>query len=158
MNFDDDMMNPHFAYSDENNIRHDVWFLDGVTALQPDASAHALGIDTFALWRLGSEDRSLWAVWDKPFEAAAPEKLDIVPPGQDVDIEGQGEILRIQVTALRRRTQHHVNSDNLVNDEVFKTCPCRMWSTCTAERRRRKSRLPLMTAPTRSGRPRFSMC
>ena len=26
-------MNPHIAYLDENNIRHDVWFLDGVTAL-----------------------------------------------------------------------------------------------------------------------------
>ena len=96
INFDDDAMNPHFAYSDENNIRHDVWFLDGVTALNQMRAAHALGIDTFALWRLGSEDRSLWAVWDKPFEAGAPAKLDIVPPGQDVDIEGQGEILRIQ--------------------------------------------------------------
>ena len=47
-------------------MRHDVWFLDGVTALNQMRAAHALGIDTFALWRLGSEDRSLWAVWDTP--------------------------------------------------------------------------------------------
>jgi peptidoglycan-N-acetylglucosamine deacetylase len=26
-------MNPHFSYLDDNNIRHDVWFLDAVTAL-----------------------------------------------------------------------------------------------------------------------------
>src|ERR1035438_8911792 len=30
--FDGDEMNPHIAYLDENNVRHDVWFLDGVTA------------------------------------------------------------------------------------------------------------------------------
>jgi cellulose synthase/poly-beta-1,6-N-acetylglucosamine synthase-like glycosyltransferase/spore germination protein YaaH/peptidoglycan/xylan/chitin deacetylase (PgdA/CDA1 family) len=124
INFDDDAMNPHFAYSDENNIRHDVWFLDGVTALNQMRAAHAVGIDSFALWRLGSEDRSLWAVWDKPFEANAPAKLDIVPPGQDVDIEGQGEILRIQSrpSAGERRISIDSNT-NLVNDEVFKTLP-----------------------------------
>ena len=69
--FDDDAMNPHIAYLDENNIRHDVWFLDGVTALNQMSAAQSLGIDTFALWRLGSEDRSLWAIWDKPGEAAS---------------------------------------------------------------------------------------
>jgi cellulose synthase/poly-beta-1,6-N-acetylglucosamine synthase-like glycosyltransferase/spore germination protein YaaH/peptidoglycan/xylan/chitin deacetylase (PgdA/CDA1 family) len=124
INFDDDAMNPHFAYLDDNNIRHDVWFLDGVTALNQMRAAHALGIDTFALWRLGSEDRSLWAVWDKPFEAAATTKLDIVPPGQDVDIEGQGEILRIQSrpAAGERRITVDPNT-NLVSDEIFKTLP-----------------------------------
>ena len=94
--FDGDAMNPHIAYLDEKNIRHDVWFLDGVTALNQMRAAQSLGIDTFALWRLGSEDRSLWAIWDKPGEAAATTKLNVVPPGQDVDIEGQGEILHIQ--------------------------------------------------------------
>src|ERR1035438_1004019 len=84
VNFDDDAMNPHFAYLDDSDVRHDVWFLDGVTVLNQMRAAHALGIDTFALWRLGSEDRSLWAVWDKPFEANAPGKLGTVPPGQDV--------------------------------------------------------------------------
>jgi hypothetical protein len=71
VNFDDDAMNPHIAYLDENNIRHDVWFLDGVTALNQMRAAQSIGIDTFALWRLGSEDRSLWTIWDKPGEAAA---------------------------------------------------------------------------------------
>ena len=97
--FDSDAMNAHLAYADENNIRHDVWFLDGVTALNQMRAAQAIGIDTFALWRLGSEDRSLWAVWDKPGEASATSKLNVVPPGQDVDIEGKGEILHIQSRA-----------------------------------------------------------
>ena len=123
VNFDDDAMNPHFAYLD-GNIRHDVWFLDGVTALNQMRAAHALGIDTFALWRLGSEDRSLWAVWDKPFEAGAPDRLSAVPPGQDVDVEGNGEILRIQSRPSPGERKITVDPDShLVTDEIFQNLP-----------------------------------
>jgi cellulose synthase/poly-beta-1,6-N-acetylglucosamine synthase-like glycosyltransferase/spore germination protein YaaH/peptidoglycan/xylan/chitin deacetylase (PgdA/CDA1 family) len=123
INFDDDAMNPHFAYLD-GNIRHDVWFVDAVTALNQMRAAHSLGIDTFALWRLGSEDRSLWAVWDKPFEAGATDKLNIVPPGQDVDDEGSGEIIRIQSKPTPGERTITVDPDtHLVSDEIFKTLP-----------------------------------
>ncbi len=123
VNFDDDAMNPHFAYLDDNNVRHDVWFLDGVTALNQMRAAHALGIYTFALWRLGSEDRSLWAVWDKPYEAGAPAKLETVPPGQDVDIEGEGEILRIDARPAPGERQIKIDANHLVSDEIFKNLP-----------------------------------
>jgi cellulose synthase/poly-beta-1,6-N-acetylglucosamine synthase-like glycosyltransferase/peptidoglycan/xylan/chitin deacetylase (PgdA/CDA1 family) len=123
VDFDSDSMNPHFAYLDDNNVRHDVWFLDGVSALNQMRSAHALGIDTFALWRLGSEDRSLWAVWDRPYEANAPAKLETVPPGQDVDIEGQGEILRIDARPSPGERQITVDSNHLISDEIFKNLP-----------------------------------
>ena len=124
VDFDGDAMNPHIAYLDENNMRHDVWFLDGVTALNQMRAAQSLGIDTFALWRLGSEDRSLWAIWDKPGEAGATSKLNVVPPGQDVDIEGQGEILHIQSRPASGERQISVDPQtNLVTDETFKTMP-----------------------------------
>ena len=124
INFDDDAMNPHFAYLDDANVRHDVWFVDGVTALNQMRAAHALGIDTFALWRLGSEDRSLWAVWDRPFEAGATDKLGTVPPGQDVDIEGTGEILRIQSKPAAGERKITVDPDtHLVSDEIFQNLP-----------------------------------
>ncbi len=124
VNFDDNAQNPHFAYLDENNVRHDVWFLDGVTALNEMRGARELGINTFALWRLGSEDRSLWAVWDKPGDANSPDELKTVPPGQDVDIEGQGEILRIDSKPAPGERQIVVDPDTkLVSDEIFKTMP-----------------------------------
>ena len=123
VNFDDDAMNPHFAYLD-GNIRHDVWFVDAVTALNQMRAAHSLGIDTFALWRLGSEDRSLWAVWDKPFEAGATDRLNIVPPGEDVDDEGSGEIIRIQSRPTPGERKITVDPDtHLVSDEIFQTLP-----------------------------------
>lgn len=96
IDFDSDSLNPHFSYLDDDNQRHDLWFLDGVTVLNQMRSARELGIQTFALWRLGSEDRSLWAIWDFPRDASAPDKLKPMLPGQDVDMEGSGEIMHIR--------------------------------------------------------------
>jgi cellulose synthase/poly-beta-1,6-N-acetylglucosamine synthase-like glycosyltransferase/peptidoglycan/xylan/chitin deacetylase (PgdA/CDA1 family)/spore germination protein YaaH len=96
VDFDGESMNPHVSYMDEHNLRHDIWFLDAVTALNEMRAAQQLGIQTFALWRLGAEDRSLWRVWDMPGDPTAADKLKDVLPGQDVDMEGQGEILRIE--------------------------------------------------------------
>ena len=124
IDFDYDSMNPHFSYMDEKNLRHDVWFLDGVTALNEMRAARRLGIKTFALWRLGSEDRSLWKVWDLPNEPSAPDKLKEVPPGQDVDMEGQGEILRIEARPANGQRDISVDSSTgLIEDEVFQMLP-----------------------------------
>ncbi len=92
---DPDTLNPHFAYM-EDKQEHQVWFLDAVTALNQMRASRDLGIRTFALWRLGSEDRSLWKIWDNPTEAGAEQKMSVVPAGEDVDREGDGEILYIQ--------------------------------------------------------------
>ncbi len=123
INFDD-AMNPHFSYLDERSFRHDVWFLDGVTALNHMRSAQNLGIQTFALWRLGSEDRSLWRVWDVPGDAGAIERLHDVPPGAEVDMEGQGEILRIEdKPAHGTRDLTSDAPSKLITDEVFQNTP-----------------------------------
>ncbi len=124
INFDDDAMNPHFSYLDERNLRHDIWFVDGVTALNHMRVAQSLGIQTFALWRLGSEDRSLWRVWDMPGDAGAADKLRDVPPGADVDMEGQGEILRIEDKPAHGTRDLTIDADSkLITDEVFQNLP-----------------------------------
>jgi peptidoglycan-N-acetylglucosamine deacetylase len=124
INFDDDAMNPHFGYLDERGIQHDVWFLDAVTALNHMRAAQNLGIQTFALWRLGSEDRSLWRVWDVPGDPTATDKLKDVPPGADVDMEGQGEILRIEDKPAHGTRDLEIDtSSKLITDEVFQNLP-----------------------------------
>ncbi len=122
--FDPDTLNPHYAYLDEANRRHDVWYLDAVTALNQMRAASELGITTFALWRLGAEDRSLWAVWDLPGEQKASQKLGSVPPGQDVDMEGKGEVLRIeQRPRVGERDVVLDSSSGLITSEKFKSLP-----------------------------------
>jgi cellulose synthase/poly-beta-1,6-N-acetylglucosamine synthase-like glycosyltransferase/spore germination protein YaaH/peptidoglycan/xylan/chitin deacetylase (PgdA/CDA1 family) len=124
INFDDDAMNPHFSYLDERNLRHDIWFVDGATGLNQMRAAQSMGIKTFALWRLGSEDPSLWRVWDMPGDAGAPDKLRDVPPGADVDMEGQGEILRIEDKPAHGTRDISVDSNsNMIDDEVFQHLP-----------------------------------
>jgi cellulose synthase/poly-beta-1,6-N-acetylglucosamine synthase-like glycosyltransferase/spore germination protein YaaH/peptidoglycan/xylan/chitin deacetylase (PgdA/CDA1 family) len=122
--FDDDAMNPHVSYLDEKNVQHDIWFLDAVTALNHMRVAQAQGIQTFALWRLGGEDRSLWKVWDVPGDSGATDKLKDVPPGNDVDMEGQGEILRIEAKPAHGTRDLTIDAgSNMITDEVFQNLP-----------------------------------
>jgi cellulose synthase/poly-beta-1,6-N-acetylglucosamine synthase-like glycosyltransferase/peptidoglycan/xylan/chitin deacetylase (PgdA/CDA1 family)/spore germination protein YaaH len=96
IDLDDDSLNVHFAYDDEDaHVRHYVWFLDAVTVLNEMRAARELGIQTYALWRLGQEDNSLWKIWDSPLHSDPNTALVHVEPGYDVDTEGEGDILRV---------------------------------------------------------------
>jgi cellulose synthase/poly-beta-1,6-N-acetylglucosamine synthase-like glycosyltransferase/peptidoglycan/xylan/chitin deacetylase (PgdA/CDA1 family)/spore germination protein YaaH len=120
---DPDTLNPHYAYM-EDKQEHQVWFLDAVTALNQMRAARDFGIRTFALWRLGSEDRSLWKIWDNPTEAGAEQKLAVVPAGEDVDREGDGEILYIQQQPKPGQREVKLDSDNkLVASEKMTVLP-----------------------------------
>jgi cellulose synthase/poly-beta-1,6-N-acetylglucosamine synthase-like glycosyltransferase/peptidoglycan/xylan/chitin deacetylase (PgdA/CDA1 family)/spore germination protein YaaH len=105
-----DALNPHFEYVDEDSHeRHVVWFLDSVTLLNEMRAARQLGLQTFALWRLGEEDNSLWSIWDKPSSPDALQALNSVLPGHDVDTEGDGDIMRI--TSLPKPGRRTVTVD-----------------------------------------------
>ena len=120
-----DELNPHFAYDDEDaHLRHQVWFLDGVTALNELRAGRQMGLRTFALWRLGEEDPSLWQVWDHPSATNAPELLKTVPPGEDVDTEGEGDILRIVARPQTGQRTIQMDADNFtITDEDMVRLP-----------------------------------
>jgi cellulose synthase/poly-beta-1,6-N-acetylglucosamine synthase-like glycosyltransferase/peptidoglycan/xylan/chitin deacetylase (PgdA/CDA1 family)/spore germination protein YaaH len=115
IDLDDSSLNPHFAYDDDDaHVRHQVWFLDAVTALNQMRVARALGLQTFALWRLGSEDDSLWKIWDNPLKANPAKDLAVVSPGQDVDTEGDGDILRVTSAPQNGRRTLTMDDDNTI--------------------------------------------
>jgi cellulose synthase/poly-beta-1,6-N-acetylglucosamine synthase-like glycosyltransferase/peptidoglycan/xylan/chitin deacetylase (PgdA/CDA1 family)/spore germination protein YaaH len=120
-----DELNPHFAYDDEDeHVRHQVWFLDGVTTLNELRAARQLGLRTFALWRLGEEDGSMWAIWDHPGATDAPEMLRDVPPGNDVNTDGEGDILRIVSRPQRGSRTISMDTDNFtITDEQMVLLP-----------------------------------
>ena len=96
VSLDEASLTPHFAYDDiDAKVRHQIWFLDAVTVLNQMRVARALGLQTFALWRLGQEDDSLWKIWESPLKVDPRKELADVAPGQDVDTEGDGDILRV---------------------------------------------------------------
>ena len=113
---DSDSLNPHFAYDDVGgNVRHQIWFLDAVTVDNQIRAARAMGLQTFALWRLGSEDNSLWKIWDAPLGTDPVKALTDVPPGYDIDTEGDGDILRVT-----RKPQNGTRQLKLDDDDTVK--------------------------------------
>ena len=97
--FDPDTFNLHYSYEDENNQVHHVWMLDGVTAYNELRAAERAGVRGTALWRLGMEDPSIWYIWDATHaDDATRAKIEDVPPGYDMILEGDGDIWRITAT------------------------------------------------------------
>jgi cellulose synthase/poly-beta-1,6-N-acetylglucosamine synthase-like glycosyltransferase/peptidoglycan/xylan/chitin deacetylase (PgdA/CDA1 family) len=125
LHLEGDELNAHFAFDDEDaHVRHQVWMLDAVTALNELRAARAMGIQTFSLWVLGSEDPSLWSVWDHPNGKNAPQLLEKVQPGQSVDKDGEGDILRIEETpSPGARTVNMDEENQTITDEHMVTYP-----------------------------------
>src|SRR5882672_3622124 len=117
--FDSDSLNPYYSYSDEHNFIHRVWMLDGVTAYNELRAAERVGVQGTAIWRLGSEDPSVWSVWDtaRP-EDADRSKLEDMPPGYDLVLEGDGDIWRFADTPQKgkRSIRFDPATDNIVED------------------------------------------
>lgn len=99
ISFDPASKNPYFSYEEEDGSDHTVWFLDGVTAYNQIIIASKFHPAGYALWRLGSEDPSLWGVFGAGSRQTnnSPDSLKQIRFAYDVDFEGAGEIL--QVTA-----------------------------------------------------------
>jgi spore germination protein YaaH len=51
------LMNPSLKYF-KAGVQHEVWFLDGVTALNSVREVHRQGFAGVSFWRLGAEDPS----------------------------------------------------------------------------------------------------
>ena len=125
VDLDDASLNPHFTYDDvDTHERHEVWFLDAVTLINEMRAARQLGLQTFALWRLGEEDQSLWRIWDSPVHTDPLHVLNDVPPGWDLDIEGVGDIMHVSGKPRNGRRTLTIDQDsNLVDSEQMSYYP-----------------------------------
>src|ERR1700683_2148917 len=123
--FDPDSLNPHYSYEDEQNQVHNVWMLDGVTAYNELRAAERAGVRGTALWRLGMEDPSIWSIWDATHSTdAIRAKLEEVPPGYDLILEGAGDIWRITATPQSgRRTFDYDAVSDVFDDESYQSYP-----------------------------------
>src|SRR6202041_726181 len=111
--------------ADEQNQIHSVWMLDGITAYNELRAAERAGVRGTALWRLGMEDPSIWSIWDATHSTdAIRAKLEEVPPGYDLILEGAGDIWRITATPQSgRRTFDYDASSDVFDDESYQSYP-----------------------------------
>ena len=123
IDFDEDAENPHFSYTEEG-VKHDVWFLDAVTSFNQIHAADIYKPYGYALWRLGSEDPSIWSVMGRPYNAAVPDGLRNIGSGHDVEFQGQGEILRVASTPSDGQRSLDIDPDTGdVVDQTYITMP-----------------------------------
>ena len=98
--WDANMANPVQRYQ-AGGQRHEVWFLDAVTALNEARGVSDGGFRGIALWRLGAEDPDLWKVLEPNAWPAAdydPQQLSVLTAQKSVNQYGDGDVLRIVQT------------------------------------------------------------
>ncbi len=83
--FDPDALNPYITWTDPDSTDHVIWYLDAATAYNQIRVGRDMGVAGTAIWRLGQEDASLWAVLGRRGLDGGPDSLRIVPPGYDVE-------------------------------------------------------------------------
>lgn len=89
--------NPVLRYSSGTD-RHEIWFLDAVTALNHAQDVSDYGFRGVGLWRLGAEDPGLWTIFGShtwPDETFNPVPLFRLTAQKSVQHYGEGEVLRI---------------------------------------------------------------
>lgn len=125
--FDSTALNPTFGYRDsQGDTAHTVWMLDGVTMFNHVAAALAMNPGGLALWRLGTEDPSIWSSFAKGEapNAEALEELKDLDPGSVVTYTGQGEVLLFDSLARTgKRNITHLPEHNLIVDQSISVVP-----------------------------------
>ena len=122
--FDRPSGNSSFAFSDENGHPHSIWILDAASAFNELTLLDRIGLRQVAVWRLGAEDPALWSIFGRtiilPRRAG---RLQHLPVGTNVDIEGSGEMLRISSLPTEGERRLSLRKDGLIGDVRFIKLP-----------------------------------
>ncbi len=128
--------NTGFGYTDDADQnaatppdRHQVWLLDAAASWNQMQMLSQLGVGSIALWRLGAEDPGFWDVL-KAWRGGHGSRPDVSGIHQvtNVDVEGNGEILRIDSTPRDgTRSVHFVQNPGgrqpLIDSESYDLLP-----------------------------------
>jgi poly-beta-1,6 N-acetyl-D-glucosamine synthase len=97
VDFDEQSLNPTFSYLDEDDKKHEVWFLDGVTAANQWLIAQNYNPRGVAIWVLGTTDPSIWTFIHRDHLRQPPnmELLKKIHFPFDIEFVGEGEIVHV---------------------------------------------------------------
>ena len=121
---DERSLNPTYSYKDDAGRRHEVWFLDAPTVHNQMKVADGFRPLGYALWRMGGEDPLIWKLMHHPWGQVSATGLDTLRPGQDVNFDGTGEVLRVEDTPKPGKRTITLDPDNgLIAGEAFTVMP-----------------------------------
>ena len=119
--FDPESRNATYSYTDAGVVHH-VWMLDAATSFNQLKIAGAMRVAGTALWRMGSEDPSLWQIWGRG-SVLDSRRLAVIPSGTNIDLEGQGEILEITAVPTPGARRFTIDDESLISDQQFGRLP-----------------------------------
>ncbi len=114
--------NSTFDYQEDDGQAHQVWFLDAASAWNELRAAQYVGVSGVSLWYLGSEDPGLWRVFASFPTGQIPDLSTISMP-TNVDVEGSGEILRIESTPTDGARALTGDAASLIRGEAYSVLP-----------------------------------
>ncbi|MFM9827301.1 MAG: glycosyltransferase [Sphingomonas sp.] len=107
---------------DHAAAHHDVWMLDAASVWNQLRAVRTEGVQAVALWRLGSEDPGVWPALAAFRKGLTPD-LRSIAQESNVDVEGQGEILRITATPQPGIRTLAFDTQQLIRDEQYQRLP-----------------------------------
>lgn len=121
--FDAASKNPYFTYTEDDGKDHSVWFLDASTAYNELQAAKPYKVAGFALWRLGSEDPSLWKIFGSEVGDTNVDDLNTIKYGYNVDFRGTGEILQVIAQPRDGARDLNISGAGLIAGETYLSIP-----------------------------------
>lgn len=123
INWDNTSGNPYVSYKDGDE-KHIIWMLDSVTMYNELKYSVDDGISGAAIWRLGSEDPSVWHLLKDidNLEKNVNKITKLISPSP-VHYYGEGEILRIVSTGKKGARQLKFNEDMDIINENYLSYP-----------------------------------
>ncbi|MBA4131060.1 MAG: polysaccharide deacetylase [Hyphomicrobium sp.] len=120
--FDSTSLNSTFGYRSGSQEDRRVWVLDGVTGYNQIAAALAMRPGGLALWRLGTEDPTVWSTFasGRIAEPAVLPELHTIEPTGGIVHKGEGEVLSVtERYATGKRTTAFDPKYNLITSQAL---------------------------------------
>lgn len=121
--FEVDAENVHFGYTDDDGALHDVWVEDALAAWNQLRALRARGLERIGLWRLGTEDETVWNFLPLHGPMAWSPTLSSIPASNSVDLVGDGEVLSIASEPQRGLRVLAVERDGHIDSATYARVP-----------------------------------
>jgi cellulose synthase/poly-beta-1,6-N-acetylglucosamine synthase-like glycosyltransferase/peptidoglycan/xylan/chitin deacetylase (PgdA/CDA1 family)/spore germination protein YaaH len=119
--FDTDVYQPYLSWTGADSVDHFIWYEDATTAADEMRIARQYGVRSVALWRLGSEDPSVWRLFVRRGQLPPLGTLDTIAPAYNVNFDGFGDLLTVRerpYPGARRVSTRNGELANVVTDSV----------------------------------------
>jgi cellulose synthase/poly-beta-1,6-N-acetylglucosamine synthase-like glycosyltransferase/spore germination protein YaaH/peptidoglycan/xylan/chitin deacetylase (PgdA/CDA1 family)/uncharacterized protein (DUF2062 family) len=123
VHWDQATQNPYITYK-EGEDDHIVWFLDAATFYNQVKQSMSYGAGGVALWRLGSEDFSIWnTLGHLNDNLASVNFMNEITTDLSVDYTGSGELLYISTIGKKGKRSFTLDKTGNITTEIYNQYP-----------------------------------